>query len=561
MSDTVQQIKERLSIVDVVSPYVKLTKAGKYWKGLSPFNKEKTPSFYVSPDRGLYHCFSSGKGGDMFTFVEEMERVDFKGALKILAEKAGVAISYEAPGARDRKEELYAAMEAARAYFVNELGSRADAREYLVGRSITAATIEEWSLGYAPKSWQSLHEALSKKGISDGILDEAGLIKQAEASSGERLESSESDPKRQTLNPRRYDRFRGRIMFPIRDASGRTIAFTGRIFEDDPEHPQAKYLNSPETPLFEKSKILYGIDVAKGGIRSLNFAILVEGQFDLLMAHQAGYVNTLALSGTAFTEDHAKLIQRHTENLVIAFDGDRAGVAAAGRAASIALSAGLNVKVAAMPPGEDPADLIKRDVSIWKHSVREATHVIDFYLAYIRDSGYDQRRMRLEASRTVLPYLAAVRNEIDRAHFVQRVAEAIGIPEDAVRGELKKVNRAQSTADSPAYAFEPFLSRGGSLERLLAGIKAALGDEGLLSSLSPEDSRAALIEGDVFLERYPDQAGRDLAIGELESDFTKELSREKYRETVLRLKSAEKAGDSATVDSLMHALATLAKTL
>jgi DNA primase len=350
-------------------------------------------------------------------------------------------------------------------------------------------------------------------------------------------------------------------MFPIRDASGRTIAFTGRIFEDDPEHPQAKYLNSPETPLFEKSKVLYGIDIAKGGIRSLNFAILVEGQVDLLMAHQAGYVNTLALSGTAFTEDHAKLIQRHTENLVIAFDGDRAGVAAAGRAASIALATGLNVKVAAMPPGEDPADLIKRDVAAWKLAIREATHVVDFYLAYIRDSGYDQRRMRLEASRTVLPYLAAVRNDIDRAHFVQRIAETLGIPEDAVRSELAKIKRGELKPGDAVSEFEPFLSRGASLERLIAGIRAAQGDGGSLASLSPEDQRAALIEGDVFLERYPEPAECDAAIRDLEADFKKELSREKYREVVVLLKAAERAGDAEKTESLMRSLATLAKSL
>lgn len=539
MSDTVQQIKERLSIVDVVSPYVKLTKAGKYWKGLSPFNKEKTPSFYVSPDRGLYHCFSSGKGGDMFTFVEEMERVDFKGALKILAEKAGVAIQYEAPGARDRKEELYAALEAAREYFVTALAAKADAREYLIERGITVQTIDTWSLGYAPKSWQDLHEHLTKKGMSDVIIEEAGLIK--EASSGERLESSESDPKRQTLNSKRlYDRFRGRIMFPIRDPSGRTIAFTGRIFEDDPEHPQAKYLNSPETPLFEKSKVLYGIDIAKGGIRSLNSAILVEGQVDLLMAHQAGYTNTLALSGTAFTEDHAALIKRHTENLVIAFDGDRAGVAAAGRAASIALVAGLNVKVATMPPGEDPADLIKRDPSAWKLAIREGVHVIDFYLGHLLKAGYDGRRLKLEVSRIVLPYVARIQNAIDQAHFIQRVAEAILVPEDAVRAELKKLGTVPMAGEPSAFTPQGF-----SLERLLMALK--------------EDTQdcAAVIEADLFLEHYP--GSRAEAVKELEAELAKREVREHYQSVVARLKDAEQKGGD--VDTLMKELARLAKSL
>lgn len=539
MADTVDEVKARLSVVDVISPYVKLTKAGKYYKGLCPFHKEKSPSFMVSPDRGFYHCFGCGKGGDIFSFVEEMERVDFKGALVMLADKAGVEIVREEVGARSKKDAIFGALAAANEHFVGELTKNPDATAYLTSRGLHAKTIQDWSLGYAKASWQDLHEHLAKKGMTNALLEEAGLIK------------SESG--------RHYDRFRSRIMFPIRDRDGRVIAFTGRIFPN--EDGVAKYLNSPETPVFEKSKILYGLDRAREGIRSLTFAILVEGQVDLLMAHQAGYVNTLALSGTAFTEDHAKLIKRHSDNLVIAFDGDRAGVAAAGRAALIALDQGLNVKIAACPAGEDPADLIHRDASLWKAAVRAAMHVVDFYLTYIRDAGYDPRRRALEVSRTVLPYVAAVKNEIDRAQFTKKIADEIGVPEEAVRAEVKKLVQQGGGVDVTTPSFEPFLSRGGTLERLLAGVRAAQGDDTQLKTLLPEDQRAALVEADLFLARFSTDEERAAAVADLESDLKKEMRRDKYRATMALLRSAEHEHDERRVSTLMTELAELAKTL
>src|SRR6185369_5824744 len=199
-----------------------------------------------------------------------------------------------------------------------------------------------------PNEWQGLHTELTKLGFTEGELERAGLAKKSEEGSG-----------------KLYDRFRGRIMFPIRDVSGRIIGFSGRIFEDDPVHPQAKYLNSPETDVFDKSRALYGIEHAREGIRALGAAILVEGQFDLLMSHQAGYKNTVATSGTAFTERHAELLKRYTPNLLIAYDGDKAGIAAAGRAAAISLRSGMNVKVAKLPPGKDPADLLKESPQVF----------------------------------------------------------------------------------------------------------------------------------------------------------------------------------------------------
>ena len=580
MSDTVQQIKEKISIIDVVQPYVKLTRAGKYWRGLSPFNKEKTASFFVSPDRGLYHCFSSGKGGDMFTFIQEMENVDFKGALKILAEKVGVPLAYERPEARDERERLYAAMNAAHVFFKTELTKKKDAKDYLLKRGLTPETIEEWGLGYAPSGWQLLGEYLVAQGFTEAELENAGLIKKADSPES-KVQSAEG--KNQNIRSRYYDRFRGRIMFPISDVSGRVVAFSGRIFEDDAKNPQAKYLNSPETPLFDKSKALFGIERAKDGIRSLNAVILVEGQLDLLMAHQAGYKNGVATSGTAFTEEHAKILLRYSPNLLIAYDGDRAGVSAAGRAATIAIPLGMNVKIAKLPPEKDPADLMLENVSLFKDAVKGALHVVDFYLAHIVDAKYDARTFRLEVTRVVLPYIAMIPNKVDQSYFIQRVADALHVPEDAIIAELKKVQSPEpKTQNGELRTREPFLSRGDTIERLVWGLMLLFIEHGekaeaeraqrilkqsssaahyeRLESGGLDEKRAALFEADLFLERnLGDDRGK--ALDDVYGQLKRESQHEMYREVLRELKAAEAAHDYARAESLMQSLQTLSLSL
>lgn len=567
MSDTVQLVKEKLSIQDVVSPYVKLTRAGKYWKGLSPFTKEKTPSFFVSPDRGLYHCFSTGKGGDMFTFVQEMEGVDFKGALKLLADKAGVPLVYD-KSAQDDREKLYEALSGAQRFFIEERKKTKEIDTYLISRGLKAEAIEAWGIGYAPAEWQALHGYLTAQGSVEGILERAGLIKKPDQG--------------EEKAPRYYDRFRGRIMFPIKDISGRIVGFSGRIFKDDPVHPQAKYLNSPETPVFDKSRALYGIDVAREGIRNLGSALLVEGQLDLLMSHQAGYKNAVATSGTSFTEGHAELIKRYTPNLLIAYDGDRAGIAAAGRAAGIALSVGMNVKVAKLPLGEDPADMLKVKPEAFKTAVREALHVVDFYIAHIQDAGYDPRAFRLEVSRTVLPYVAMVQNKIDQAHFMERVAQTLSVPVEAVKAELLKLKPKEAfKPDVPGVSASPFLSRTDTVERLVFGLmllsdegkdeeesnrarsvlKDSVGEARLKELEDDADAkRAALFEADLFLSGR-EGAMRASAILDLYADLAREARHEEYRSTVAALREAEKAGDEVAQGTLMGKLSSLARSL
>jgi len=417
--DQVQKIKERLSILDVVAPYVELHKAGKSFKGKSPFTNEKTPSFYVSPDRGMYYCFSSNQGGDIFTFIEKMEGVDFKGALKMLAEKAGVELVREDPKKRTERETAYALIEEACKFYFDEGVKDKAAQDYILDRGVDGKSIHVWRIGFAPDAWRSLKDHLSRKGFSEAMMLGAGLIKKSD-------EAKES-----------YDVFRNRIMFPIADSSGRIVAFSGRTLSSDSETP--KYVNSPETALYQKSEILFGYDKAKQGIRSLDFSLIVEGQFDLVLAHQAGYTNTVAVSGTALTEHHVRLLQRLSNRVVLALDSDRAGIAAVQRAAALMLRLGMDVKVVAIEEGKDPADIIKEDPKVFRHMVGEAKHAVEFLLGIFKKNAKDERTYKLMVRDHVLPLLAHMPNRIDREHFEGLVAESLDTTKDGIHFEVERI--------------------------------------------------------------------------------------------------------------------------
>jgi DNA primase len=422
-SDTVQQIKDRLSIVEVVSPYVKLTRAGKYWRGLSPFSKEKTPSFYVSPDRGSYYCFSTSQGGDHFTFIEKMEGVDFKGALKILADKAGVEIQKLKPEDREKadvRERLREAMLKAEQFFASKLIEGSSALAYARERGLSLETIRSWNIGYAPDGWRGLLEAMSAQGYAASELSGAGLIKEA-------------DEKRGTW----YDRFRDRLMFPIHDATGRTVAFTGRALGKD---EQAKYLNSPETPLFHKSEVLFGMNRAKDAIRARGFAILVEGQFDLVLLHQAGFTNTIALSGTALSSQHLSLIRRYSDNLMLALDADRAGLAASARNAYPALRTGMNVKAIRLPEGKDPADIVSGEdgVKVFTDMVKGSQHIVDFFLSVLASQESDDHKLYQRIQKIVLPLIKGIQDPMQVSRNIERVHRVTGVPAPMLMEALRR---------------------------------------------------------------------------------------------------------------------------
>lgn len=431
----VEKIKERLSILEVIGAYVELTKAGRHYKGKSPFTSEKTPSFFVSPDRGMYYCFSSQKGGDIFTFIEEIEGVDFKGALTILADRAGVELVPEDPKKRTEREAQYALVDEATQFFFKEREKYAEATKYIESRGVLGKTLHVWRIGYAPPEWRALKKHLLEKKFTESQIQKAGLIKGAD-------QGKES-----------YDVFRDRIMFPICDSSGRVVAFSGRALHADEKAP--KYVNSPETELFEKSKILYGYDKAKQGIRTFDFSLIVEGQFDVVLAHQAGYTNAVAVSGTALTPHHVGLLERLSTRMVLALDSDRAGIAAVKRSAAVMLKKGMDIKVAAMPEGKDPADIIQEDPKQFKKLIGSSVHVVEFLLNALKSVTTDERTYKLRAREEVIPLLASMTNHIDRDHFENVIAESIGVTKDAVHYEVERLVNAAANESHERSPEEP----------------------------------------------------------------------------------------------------------
>ncbi|OGG50868.1 DNA primase [Candidatus Kaiserbacteria bacterium RIFCSPHIGHO2_01_FULL_54_36] len=559
MADTVQQIKDRLSIVDVVSQYVKLERAGASLRARCPFHAERTPSFHVSPDRGTYHCFGCNVGGDIFSFVEAIEGLDFKGALKVLAEKAGVPLVYERPEKRDERERLFELMEVATIFYASRLSSAAT--KYLKGRGITEATAQTFRVGLAGDAWSELSDHLKDKRFSDKEIIDAGLAKKTE---------------RGGLN----DKFRNRIMFPIADSAGRVAGFSGRIFGEKASPEAPKYLNSPETPLFHKSRILYGFDRAKQSIRKNNCAVLVEGQMDLLASHQAGWGNTLAVSGTAFTLEHAALIRRMTDNLVIALDADEAGIKAAGRAARAALQGGLNVKVAQLPKDLDPADLIlQKGAEEWKKAIRDSKDIITFLLDVLEEHMKTPDRFRRSVEQVVLPFLSDVQSPIAREQYLREIAERLNVSEAAVAEALEKLPRpaeggARATAAESSkkeVASNPTHSR--SFDRAKQAfsillwqqslpkpsldvaayareLEAAIGKDALTAlGTLPENEREALR---FSAERLHGKSPNPQKAAEaLLSVILKELFAEELREATLQLKKAESGKNEDEVERLM----------
>lgn len=426
--DDVQTIKDRLNIVDIVGQYVQLRRAGRNYVARCPFHKERTPSFHVSPERGTYMCFGCGEKGDIFSFVERIESVDFKTALQELAKKAGVTLHRDFTPKADhgeKDERLYDVCEAAASFFEAQLAAHAEVRSYLRGRAVSDDTIKLWRLGYASASWHALCEHLAALGFTRDEIVNAGLAA-----------VSERDIQRI------YDRFRGRVMFPIADANGRVVAFSGRFFakvegsheEDEP----AKYVNSPETALFKKSRTLFGFDKAKGAIRKADCTLLVEGQFDLVLCHQSGLPFAVALSGTALTSEHLALLGRFSKRLVLALDADAAGIRSGLRSAAMAIGAGFDVKIPTFPQGKDPADVAKENPELLKAAIRTSKTAVEFFLEVLRLGARDERTYKKLVEAQVLPLIAAMGSRIEQEHFTRIVAGKLGVSEAAVRAEVAK---------------------------------------------------------------------------------------------------------------------------
>lgn len=417
MSNAALTVKERLGIVDVISGYVKLEKSGRQLKGRCPFHTEKTPSFYVSPERNSFHCFGCQASGDIFSFIEKIEGVAFKDALTLLADRAGVDLS-QYRKTQEIDTSLYDVLEKATDFFEATLKISADALHYVRSRGIEHVTACDFRIGFAPNEWHALEQYLGARGVSVTHMEQAGLIIKKEQGGGY------------------YDRFRGRLMFPIMNPMGKVIGFSGRILPQLTEGKEmAKYINSPETELYKKSKVLFGYDKAKRAITENVGCIIVEGQMDLVMAHQAGTIHTVAVSGTALTFDHLRLIQRFTNTIIFCLDSDKAGLQALRRSAELAYTAQMDVKVIPLSHAKDPADMIRESLDAWNEAVTHAIPITTFLLQEIKRDGLAEEYPR-RITKDLVPLIRMMTNSIEQAVAVRTIATELSIGENAVWSQV-----------------------------------------------------------------------------------------------------------------------------
>jgi DNA primase len=445
MSDT-QRIKDALSISDLVGEYVELKTAGVNQKGLCPFHQEKSPSFMVSAERQRWHCFGCNKGGDIFTFVQEIEGMDFPEALRMLANKAGIELtqtfSQGESSLKGRIKDINSMSAQFYHHILTQMDGGKDARTYLENRKLEEKTILDWQVGFVPEQWDLLTKFLLKKGFGIDDLVASGLtIKRegADSRSGRGF----------------YDRFRGRVMFPIQDIHGGVVGFTGRVLVET-EKSGGKYVNTPQTAAYDKSRVIFGLDKAKKEIRQKDYAILVEGQMDVIASHQAGVTNVVATSGTALTEHQIKLLKRYTSNIRVAFDADAAGQKAAKRGIDLALAAGMHVRVITIPEGKDPDDAIKQSKQIWLDAIEEAKDIMQWYVdKAFEGKNLSNPRDKQEVADEVLPEIARVPFAVEQDHWLHEVAGRLHVETKILRQDMKRFSGGEKKGVTPQAKEEP----------------------------------------------------------------------------------------------------------
>ncbi len=404
MQDAKEEVRARLNIEDVIGEYVQLKRAGRNFKGLSPFSGEKTPSFYVSPEKNIWHDFSSNKGGDVFSFVMEVEGLDFRAALELLAQRAGIDLSmYDSKGSQELarvKRRLLEAHQLAARYYQQSLLQNERALTYVFQkRNLSKDIVQTFQIGYAPDSGDALVQFLTKKGFTKQELATGGLT-----------------------NRFGGDLFRGRMMVPLMDAAGQVIGFTGRIITDEPNAP--KYLNTPQTPLYDKSRHVFGLSQAKESIRKGDYSVIVEGNLDVVSSHQAGVTQVVATAGTAMTEAHLKALVRLSGNARLAFDGDAAGLAATERAIPIAQHVGIDLTIVSLPgSAKDPDELIQKDPALWQKAIDSSEGVIDWLLEqYTKREDMSAPIGKRRFTTAALAVVRSLRDPVEQEHYLQKIA-------------------------------------------------------------------------------------------------------------------------------------------
>ncbi|MDP3953942.1 MAG: DNA primase, partial [bacterium] len=470
------KIKDRVDVVELVGSYLKLTKAGVNYKGRCPFHNEKTPSFFVNPERQIWHCFGCSKGGDVFGFVKDIEGVEFPEALRILAKRAGVDLEPASPEYKQfqsEKTRLYEISELSAKFFEKQLWQSNTGKKvlgYLKGRGASDDIIKKFRLGYAPETWDALVNFLVKSGYGEGELVNSGVAIKRETTNYKPPAYAEASAGRQATNC--YDRFRNRLMFPVCDLAGQVVGFSGRIFDQpvptprqqagagtttsdfpqvrvEPDKNQnvvAKYINTPQTPIYDKSKILYGLDKARVDIRTKNRCLAVEGNMDVVMSHQAGVTNAIATSGTAMTAGHLKIIKRYTDNLDLCFDDDGAGEIATKRGVDLALGYGFNVGVVSIndPGVKDPADYVKKYGSKWVEHSGSSRPFMEFFFQKAA-AGIDATTAlgKKIITQKLLPMIKAIGSKVEQAHWISELAMEAKTGEDILYAELANISGPQ----------------------------------------------------------------------------------------------------------------------
>ena len=451
---TIDEVKQKTDIASIVSQYITLKKAGRNLVGLCPFHGERNPSFFVYPEQQSWHCFGCNTGGDVFSFLMKKENLDFGEALRLLAQRAGVTIPSR-PGRDEEKEEkerLFKINEAAAQYFQNLLLNSpggAKARNYVQSRGFTEKTASEFQMGYSLNEWDDLKKHLQERGYTEDELVQVGLIVKSE-------------------NGRTYDRFRDKLMFPILDIKGHVIGFGARVLDDS----LPKYVNSPQTPAFDKSHNLYGINLAAAAIRQQDMAVIVEGYVDVITAHQNGFNNVVASMGTSVTEAQVSSLKRLSRNLVLALDADAAGEEAMLRVVSYENILESEIRVAILPQGKDPDDVIKEDADAWRKLLSEATPIVDFTINMLTGKlNLDTARDKSLAVKELLPVIAEIQDKVRQAHYIQKLARLVNVGERTIEAELSRlkpsINRQRkpiALSKQETYDYESPLIRSSRLE-------------------------------------------------------------------------------------------------
>lgn len=423
-TNPIEQIKERLDIVQVIGSYIEVKPAGRNFKARCPFHGEKTPSFMIAPDRQTWHCFGScNEGGDVFSFVMKYENIEFYEALKILAEKAGVELKKLSPEDQKQFGILYDINDTVKDFYKQQLAQNPKILEYIKSRGLMNETVQEFELGFAPQSWDAATVYLTGKGFKADDIERAGINFRTE---------------RGTY----VDRFRGRIMFPIGNHTGKVVGFSGRLLPEYDTGDAGKYINSPETAIFNKSRVLYGFNKAKNHIRGMKFALLVEGQMDLLMCVQDGLKNVVATSGTALTADHLKTLKKQTDNVMFSFDNDEAGQKAAERSIDLAKNLDFNVKILSVKDYKDPADAIKAQPGIMVTYAKAAKEAMEFYFERYLSHGESFKNnapLFKKNLHIVLAKIKALPSAVEREHWIRQLAQLVNISEHILQEDMARV--------------------------------------------------------------------------------------------------------------------------